>query len=108
MSRTLDGEIVPLEALSPAMQSDLDGEEEGTYVIVHTDPPSGRSFSACVWKVRGVVWLTRQRGCSTVCATWQADLLSSDSSVRHSALCLTHVSSPVKLFLTRGATCLAE
>lgn len=58
MSRALDGEIVPMEALSPAMQSDLEGEEEGTYVMVHTDPASNRSFSACVWKVRWGNWLS--------------------------------------------------
>jgi len=51
VSRALDGEAVLVSSLSPLVQADLEGQEEGVFVLVHTVEATGMVFTACVWKV---------------------------------------------------------
>lgn len=51
VSRAIDGLAVPVTSLSAPVQADLEGQEEGIYVLVHTVEPTGMVFPACVWKV---------------------------------------------------------
>lgn len=51
ISRAIDGLAVPVTSLSAAVQADLEGQEEGIFVFVHTVESTGMVFPACVWKV---------------------------------------------------------
>lgn len=52
ISRALDGIAVPVSSMSPPVQADLEGQEEGIFVFVHTVEATGKVLTACVWKVR--------------------------------------------------------
>ncbi|CAN0294717.1 unnamed protein product, partial [Ectocarpus sp. 4 AP-2014] len=52
ISRALDGIAVPVSSLSPPVVADLEGQEEGIFVFVHTVKDTGKVFTACVWKGR--------------------------------------------------------